>query len=422
MKTGKVLETEVVYLNGIRVVQKEDSVVNNLDSSTMDEKRMSQIDSIQEKKDSVFSLKQSEDPKLLNPEFGKKNQEGQEFKDEQRHSAYLLKNKNLESFDKRQTEFKKREDGPKYLNESAPIFKHQFTSERFTKDLKIKGKTNFSSINLALKRQLKDFDSRIENKNSELCTRVYFPNRRYFIEIKKKKCNIINLKACKGILKSSNEMEKYLLLPVKFDQACGGVPFILVDFQHEFLKDGFEKLDESSTQEDHEVHFKNFIRSYLLEKKYLDTKLNTRIYYQKFLAKIEKKNEVFNEGIHFMLSFNKNAKKKIVSKLGLGFRQIVKQEIPKKQEASQEDEKVETKDKEETDSSKNPEIKKNGSSNKELLSSEQVRDSQYLILNQDDQLDSEYILSYLLKLGKDNNRLRIQNEQLMEIIQKLKKN
>ena len=59
-------------------------------------------------------------------------------------------------------------------------------------------------------------------------TNIFFRNENYFIEVQSQTKNIIHMKAVKGVLKSRNQIEKYIDIPVKFNQACNFVPFLCV--------------------------------------------------------------------------------------------------------------------------------------------------------------------------------------------------
>lgn len=427
MKTGALKQTEIVYLNGIRMITEERergsdfaSVNEKLFSgkqSQFKEQNASQLESLSqvskialnpfEKRNSLSQF----DPSLVK----EKTPEGSDLT---HFELKLDQRKKLMQRGSLTSESLKNIGGTGKLNVTAPLvtdkmsdlshkFHHSFFDLRKLSEMKSK----FGPVEFGAK------SGKIE-QGSVSDTRIYFPGQNFFIQSTKKVKNLIHMKVIRGEVQSFNDLENYLKFPVKLNLACGGVPQISVNCLE------IDSQTESKTKADSEwakiQENKQRLCYFILEKSYLKKQFEENTFYLKFFSKIKKKTSTFQKSLKLMLHLQNNQKQEILKILGLGFGQIKKKSFLKKPFtncsmvlSSQKRTPRKEGNQNLNQSGGGVESDKKGveiGSERELGEVE----NEVCVFSKNEEIEPGFILEYLQQIGKSNFHLKRENELLRD--------
>lgn len=430
MQTGVLKQSEIVYLNGIRVISEERDRVTNFVSangnllsakeSNVRELNASDLENLSQLSRVPFNdLEQRNPMSQFDQSLVKaQNQEGSDltrFESDLDQRNKLMQRGALtnESLINQLKEGKLNVTAPLITDKISDLsgkYHHSF----FDMNALSKMKSRFGEINMNEKISKFEEEPVVE-------TRIYFPGQNLYIRSKKKIKNLIHMKVVKGQFESFSDLESYLSFPVKLNLACGGVPLVSVDC-HEM-----DSQTESRTKADSEwariQENKQKMCFIVLEKSYLKSEFEEGTYYLKFLCKIKKKTKRFLESLKIMIHLHGDTKDEILKMMGLGFGQIKKKSFLKKKFTnysmvlSNDNQKPKSKDKEVVESKKQNKSDGNSGNSRKQYHSElhlDKIDNEISVLSKNDDIDPGFVLEYLQQIGKNNFHLKRENEMLRD--------
>ena len=266
MQTGDLLETETIFLNGVRVAGKsslKDS--DQLDSSNTtcakertDLTGREDLTSEENRVRDLFGKRYSPlKPKSLfqkkpTPNFPNKSSMTP-------HNPCKLDPKNVKTFaqvlEGSSTDSKEFDSG-----------KNSNYSSKFSKYSKKSSKSYRSSRLNFLKNK----------KVMVTTTKVYFPNQPYFLESCEKKLEPMKFRKVRGLLKSKDPLEMFLSLPVTLELSKQGVPFLQLGWgcpEKEVLDNTYDNIHSLISFETLQSPQNDLLCNALFEKSFLKDKL-----------------------------------------------------------------------------------------------------------------------------------------------------